>query len=100
MSPKPIDFDRRAIAETRKAWLWYARRSPSSAARFQAEFDRAVAEITANPRRWPRHALGTRYFRLTRFPYLVIYAESRRLVKVIAVAHTSRRPGYWRRRLP
>jgi plasmid stabilization system protein ParE len=100
MPPTPVDYDPRAIAEARTAWLWYARRSPSAAARFQAELDRAAAEIAADPGRWPRYLLGTRCFRLRRFRYVVVYAQLPASVKVISVAHTSRRPGYWRRRLP
>lgn len=99
MPPTPVDFHRLAIAEARSAWRWYVRRSPSSAVRFQAEVDRAVAEIGAAPARWPRHIYGTRCFRLHRFRYLVIYVELSALVQVVAVAHGSRRPGYWRRRL-
>jgi plasmid stabilization system protein ParE len=100
MSPTPVDFDRRAIAEARSAWRWYARRSPAAAARFQAELDRAVAEIGSTPSRWPQYIMGTRCVRLRRFRYLVVYTESLSLVRVIAVAHGSRKPGYWRRRLP
>jgi len=37
--------------------------------------------------------------RVNRFPYLLIFGEqSPNVVMVVAVAHTSRRPGYWRHR--
>jgi hypothetical protein len=49
----PVDVDRRAIAEGRRASRWFARRSPSTASRFQAEFDRAIADIGANPSSYP-----------------------------------------------
>jgi len=29
------------------------------------------------------------------FPYALIFLELKREIRVIAVAHTSRRPGYW-----
>jgi len=35
---------------------------------------------------------------LRRFPYFVVYREHVDHVEVIALAHTSRRPGYWRSR--
>jgi toxin ParE1/3/4 len=98
--PTPVDIDRRAIAETTRAWRWYLRRSPRTATRFQGEIDRAVAEIGATPDRWSPHLYGPRAFKLRKFPYLVVYLPSSSLVQVIAVAHGSRRPGYWRRRLP
>jgi len=34
-----------------------------------------------------------------RHPYLVVYAILSDQLVIIAVAHTSKRPGYWRRRL-
>jgi hypothetical protein len=39
-------------------------------------------------------------FRLVdRFPYQIVLELRRESVLVLAVAHTSRRPGYWRRRV-
>jgi toxin ParE1/3/4 len=96
----PVDVDPRAIAEGRRAWRWFARRSPSTAARFQAEFDRAIADIGTNPSSHPPYIHGTRYYRLHNFRHIVVYVELPHEVKEVAVAHTSRRPGYWRRRLP
>jgi hypothetical protein len=38
---------------------------------------------------------------LTRvFPYAVLYTIELDYVLIIAVMHTHREPGYWRRRLP
>jgi len=34
-----------------------------------------------------------------RFPFLIVYAMLGDQLVVIAVAHTSRKPGYWRERL-
>lgn len=100
MSPLPIDVDARAISESQRAWRWFLRRSPRTAARFQAEIDRAIAEIAAKPKHWARYLHGTRAYRLHKFRHLVVYVERPAEVIVVAVAHTSRRPGYWRRRLP
>jgi toxin ParE1/3/4 len=75
-------------------------RSAKTAARFQDQIDRAVAEIGATPDRWSPHLYGTRAFKLRKFPYLVVYLPTANVVQVIAVAHGLRRPGYWRRRLP
>ena len=43
---------------------------------------------------------GAKRLLLRRFPYAVIVRERGTEVVVIAFAHTSRRPGYWRGRLP
>lgn len=34
-----------------------------------------------------------------RFPFTIIYVEREQEFLVIAVAHTSRKPGYWKNRL-
>ena len=36
---------------------------------------------------------------MKRFPYTIVYTEFAEEILIIAVAHTSREPGYWRRRL-
>jgi|SRR6516165_10383480 plasmid stabilization system protein ParE len=100
MSPVSLDFHPRAVAEARAAWRWYARRSPATAARFLSQLDHAMAQIAAGPQQWPAYLRGTRMYRLARFPYLVVYRELPGIIQVIAVAHTSRRPGYWQRRVP
>jgi len=35
---------------------------------------------------------------LRRFPYFVVYRERADYIEVVALAHTSRRPGYWKSR--
>ena len=36
---------------------------------------------------------------VTRFPYHVVYLETETTVRVLAVAHDRRKPGYWKNRL-
>lgn len=100
MSPPTLNFHASVAREILTARRWYARRSPVSAGRFATELDLAFDAILAAPGQGTAHLLGTRFRRVKGFPYLVIYKETPTLTKVIAVAHTSRRPGYWRRRLP
>jgi len=40
----------------------------------------------------------TRSWLLTRFPYRLIYRVRDEDVYIVAIAHTSRRPGYWQNR--
>ena len=35
---------------------------------------------------------------LRRFPYFVVYRERLDYIELVALAHTSRRPGYWKLR--
>src|SRR5690349_10183506 len=96
-----IDFHRLAIAEARTARRWYARISVPLATRFVAALDAAVRVVETNPNGFTPYLRGTRCVRLGRFPYLLVYiALTQDRLLAVAVAHTSRRPGYWRGRLP
>ena len=79
--------------------VWYLERSETSATKFVAELDQALALVTESPARWPRGEYATRKFVLRRFPFAVIYREKETVVQVLAIAHGHRRPGYWKGRL-
>ena len=52
---------------------WYAERSIEAAQDFDAEFDRALLQITADPERFPLCDDRHRYFLMQRFPFRIIY---------------------------
>jgi hypothetical protein len=66
---------------------------------FLLEAVAAIERIRQFPDAW--HPLGEslRRCRLRRFPYGLIYHSDMTGILVVAVAHTHRRPGYWRDRL-
>jgi toxin ParE1/3/4 len=100
MPDRAVELHQEASAEYDAAFDWYLERSPDAAVKFDAEVDRALALIVEAPRRWAAGPHQTRKFLLRQFPFTLIYRE-RALgdIQVVAVAHTSRRPGYWRERL-
>lgn len=62
---------------------------------FLAEFERSVRLLLRHPGfgvtwRHGKHRLVTR-----RFPYSVIYNVVSDQIRILAIAHHSRRPGYW-----
>ena len=77
---------------------WYLDRSVRAANRFEAAFQRALDSIQSDPELHPRYDELYRFCPLRRYPYLVIYRVDVDEVRVMAVAHARRRPGYWRRR--
>ncbi len=90
--------------EVREAFEWYAARSSQAAERFADLVADAVAEIAAFPERYPLYEIrrnpgNVRRIRLTGYPYVIVYELTTDLIKVLAVAHTSQRPGYWRSRV-
>jgi len=79
--------------------LWYAERSKRAAEGFETEFVRAPEAISENPERYPLCDDRHRFCRLKRFPFHVLYRKvAQDQLLIVAVAHTSRRPGYWRQR--
>jgi toxin ParE1/3/4 len=94
-----VEFHRLARKEFDNARLWYAERSESAAIRFKAAVDDAILRISQGPEALPRYSGLYRWARVRRFPYIVVFREREAdVMVVVAVAHTSRRPGYWRRR--
>ena len=75
---------------------WYAERSRRAAEGFEAEFGQALESIAAHPDRYPLCDDRHRFYLLKRYPFQIIYrktSDARWLV--VAVAHASRRPGFW-----
>jgi hypothetical protein len=66
-------------------------------------FLKAVEATEMVVRRHPQWGMpfeaGTRKLRVKKFPYTVIYKEYPEFIKVFAVAHFSRRPNFWIKRL-
>jgi plasmid stabilization system protein ParE len=80
------------------AFDWYFERSAITARAFLHESDLVVAQVVEAPERWPRHILGTRRRVFPRFPFSAIYRVTQTELRIVAIAHHSRRPGYWRHR--
>ena len=99
----PTDFAQfydQASAEYDAAFDWYVERSPDAAIKFDAEVDRALVQIIQAPQRWTAGPHSTRRFFLRQFPFALIYRERATAdIQIVAVAHTSRKPGYWKQRL-
>jgi hypothetical protein len=94
-----IIFHRLAIKEYRSARAWYKKRSPRTAERFCAAVDHATERAAADFAALSVLAARFRSIRVKRFPYqLILEAKSPSTITVLAVAHTSRRTGYWRHR--
>jgi toxin ParE1/3/4 len=94
-----VTFHDEASAEYDAAFDWYLERSPDAALRFDSEVQRAMDNIAGAPRRWARASFGTRRFLLRGFPFVLIYRERNLdIVEILAIAHTGRRPNYWKTR--
>lgn len=99
MPIRAVDFDPRAVREISVASRWYARRSASASQGLLAAVGQAVQRITAGAERGSPYGRRFRWVRLPKFPYLLYYEiRDPHPVLIYALAHVSRRPGYWLRR--
>lgn len=96
---KQVIIDSDAEEELAESVAFYERRQPGLGLEFEQEAREAVRTIQLYPERHPLQRGGTRRLVLERFPYVIHYADLAAAIWILAFAHTSRRPGYWRRRL-
>ena len=88
-----------ARAELNDAAIYYERLREDLGDEFIEDFLLAITEIEEAPARWPEIRPGIRRFLLSRFPYKLVYRILTETIDVIALAHQSRREGYWLDRL-
>jgi toxin ParE1/3/4 len=100
MPDAKVVFHRLAQHEYDRISTSYARQGEGLDARFEAELDRAVARIAADPICGAVFRERVRWLHLRRFSYVLYYfVIDPSLVLVLAVAHARRRTGYWIGRL-
>jgi len=83
---------------------WYEHQRPGLGREFRFAIDDAMerlsaAPLIASPLLSVPLALGARQVIVKGFPYSIIFIELDTELWVVAFAHQSRRPGYWRDRL-
>jgi plasmid stabilization system protein ParE len=87
-----------ARADLDAAVSWHeTQRSRDTASRFLEEIGASIERIAALPLAWPISKLDprVRVRQLRRIRYAIFYVLAAEAVTVVAIAHTSRRPGYW-----
>lgn len=91
-----ISFNPEALAETEEVTRWYRDNGGASPSRAFAQELRRVVELAAGqPGIGVAGQQGTVRLYFKRFPYTLVFRIQDSSVRVIAVAHQSRRPGYW-----
>lgn len=97
---KRVVFSSAAEAELADAVEGYELSRPGLGAVFESAVEAATAVIQANPAAFgPVYPPPCRRYVLPTYDYSLVYAELPTFIRIVAVAHNRRRPGYWRRRL-
>lgn len=91
-------FHAAAEAELNQAVDYYNTCRPNLGWEFAQEVHLAVQTILAHPQAWSALSEHTRRCLVRRFPYGVIYQVASDEVRIIAIMHLNRKPGYWQDR--
>jgi toxin ParE1/3/4 len=79
--------------------VWYAEQDPRAADRFLEAVKQALSSIVSDPERCPTIASGIHAYSMTRYPFQITFRIRDFEIEVLALAHASRRSGYWTSRL-
>jgi plasmid stabilization system protein ParE len=94
-----LEIRAEAQTELDAAYARYLKEGQRVANDFLDEVGDAFQKIEATPELWPRYGMRHRFFPLARHSYVIYYRiESAAVVRIIAISHSARRPGYWKGR--
>ncbi len=88
-----------ALQELREVVAWYLKEAGQRQAEaFRDELNAKVALLVEHPGIGTQGVRGTRWMPLKVFPYTLHYRVDGDVMRIFAVAHQKRRPGYWLKR--
>jgi toxin ParE1/3/4 len=94
------EFHPEALEEYNEAAIHYARKEPGLDLSFIVCVENAIGAIIEDPLRYRAFDGDVRRCLTRVFPYGILYTIEPNFILIVAVAHCSREPGYWRRRIP
>jgi hypothetical protein len=94
-----FSFHPEAREEAIEAAAYYEGCQPGLGGQFTEEVNATITRILRYPRAWPKASALARRCRMNRFPYGLVYRIKPGAIRIYAVAHLNRLPGYWRSRL-
>jgi toxin ParE1/3/4 len=93
-----VAFHDDAEKEYIAAVVWYELDYPGRGERFRDAIERTLSSVAADPLAFAVR-IGVRAALVPQFPYVVFFEiQDTTTIRVLAVAHGRRRPGYWRER--
>ncbi len=86
-----------ALGDLRDAASFYREQAGTSLSQsFLGEFEQSINKLLLHPTLGsPWRGRGRRRYLMKHFPYSLVYTVSGEDIRILAVAHHSRRPGYW-----
>lgn len=96
---KPVKFHRLAESELIESARYYESRREFLGDSFLDLVDEALIGIQRHPAWGQPGKFNTRSWKVRRFPFRIVYLEQAARIWIVALAHLSRKPGYWSARL-
>jgi len=101
---KPLLTEPEASGELEDSAWWFEGQRSGLGQRFFDAVDASVERISRFPQSGALYPqvppdLEIRRVPVKRFPYHVVYLETAEAIRILAVAHDRRRPGYWLSRI-
>ncbi len=93
-----IEYHPLAAEELIEVAQFYESRQGGLGERFLNTVEKTVKNLRTDPLMWKADGSGRRKYRIWKFPYHLIYRIKGSCVYILAVAHMSRKPGYWESR--
>jgi plasmid stabilization system protein ParE len=94
-----LEFLPEAADEIAAATEYYETRVPGLGARFRREVESISGAVVQHPLLWRERAGGYRRVNFPGFPYYLAFFLRDERILIAAVAHASRHPDYWKRRM-
>ena len=96
---RDVSFHEDADAEMVEAAQYYEDRAFGLGASFLDAVQEAIDKVSSDPEAYQLVGKEIRQKLLRRFPYSILYAVDNDRIRIVAIAHHKRRPGYWKSRL-
>lgn len=91
-------FEPDARVELEEAIQYYQQRNEEVAQHFITAVENAISRAMANPLIYRLQQNQYRFCKIDVFPYHLVFRFKEDQIEIFAIAHTSRKPGYWNHR--
>jgi hypothetical protein len=94
---RQIEIHPEVYDELEQARSWYETQTAGLGNDFLDEVERAINAVQRAPDAWPIYMNVHRYL-VHRFPFAILYRYDDFKIRIYAVMHLRRKPGYWKSR--
>jgi plasmid stabilization system protein ParE len=88
-----------AKIELNDAAVYYDDQQKGLGLDFIEEIYATIKRILQFPKAWSKLSKNTFRCLVNRYPYGIIYQVKKNEIRIIAIMHLNRKPGYWQRRI-